>query len=140
MLALASTRMRGPCKNKLVQCQCAACLRGWLWNVKYINVFIQHGRFHLHSFESSVHQVTRWNGSEDPTPLGFKMKPWLASPAGLANSLDSMHGFRLSIREEAAPLRKQTTFAVLEEAARELQYSWQCNRPHISLNNVVMDC
>ena len=63
-----------------------------------------------------------------------------ATTAGLANGLDPMHGLRLSVREEAVPLREQPTFAALEEvAARGLLSfeTWQCNRAHISLKATI---
>jgi len=63
-----------------------------------------------------------------------------ATTARLANGLDPMHWLRLSVREEAGPLREQPTFAALEEVATRGLLSfetWQRNRAHISLKATI---
>ena len=56
-----------------------------------------------------------------------------AAAEGTPNTLDPMYGLRLTIKEDAIPLREQPRFSVLEEvAARGLlaAETWQCNRSH----------
>jgi hypothetical protein len=51
-----------------------------------------------------------------------------------------MHGLRLTIKEDAIPLREQPHFEALEEvAARGLPVAetWQCHRSHISLKATI---
>ena len=69
-------------------------------------------------------------------PTWFQDETARASADGAPNTLDPMHDLRLTIREDAIPLREQPNFAALDEiAARGLlaAETWQCNRSHISL-------
>ena len=63
-----------------------------------------------------------------------------ASADGAPNTFDPVHGLRLTIREDAIPLREQPNFGALDEiAARGLlaAKTWQCNRSHISLKATI---
>ena len=63
-----------------------------------------------------------------------------AAADGTPSTLDPMHGLRLTIKEDAIPLREQPRFSAFEEvAARGLlaAETWQCNRSHISLKATI---
>ena len=116
------------------------------WNVHHINVFIP-----AWMVPPIYHSLRRENVKfmQSPDEIGVRtLRPtWFedetvvrASAAGSPNALDPMHGLRLTIGEDAIPLRDQPNFAALNEiAARGLLAfeAWQCNRSHISLKATI---
>ena len=117
-----------------------------IWNVPYVNVFIPawtvppiyHGlrRESIKSTKSADElgvKACRPTWFEDETVSRL-------APTTSSQRSNPMHGLRLSIREEAIPIRDGPTFAALEEiASRGLlsNETWQCNRAHISLKAAI---
>ena len=114
--------------------------------MNYVNVFIP-----AWTVPPIYHSLRREHVkfTQSPEAIGVKvLRPtWFedenrcsCTTAELANGLGPIHRLRLSVREEAAPLREQPTFAALEEvAARGLLSfeTWQCNRAHIRLKATI---
>ena len=116
------------------------------WNVNYINVFIPAWMVPpiYHSLRGENIKLARSQngmGVKVLRPTWFEDETVARAAAdGTPNTLDPMHGLRLTIKEDAIPLREQPHFEALEEvAARGLPAAetWQCHRSHISLKATI---
>ena len=94
-----------------------------VWNVNYINVFIP-----AWAVPPIYHSLRREHVKFAHSPGGMGVKAlrptWFedetvarASSAESPSNLDPMHGLRLTVRDEAVPLREQPNFSALEEVA-----------------------
>ena len=112
------------------------------WNVSYINVFIPAWMVPpiYHSLRREHITVT-----DSKSPMGVKtLRPtWFEDETvarAASSALEPMHGLRLTIREDALPLREQPRFEALAEVASRgllAAETWQCNRAHISLRATI---